>query len=102
MRLVGGTTTFPVPVRGNNSLKRSKAALQQMETQGWGNLAAVVQRNLSITRGTHTVNTLLLVFQVQEVLNFEQWEEERAMEGVPAQDPVVELEMDCFRDSVVK
>ena len=73
-----------------------------MGAQGWGNLAAVVQRNLSITQDIHTVNTLLLVFQVQEVLNFEWWDEERATEGIPAQDPVVDLEMDCFRDSVVK
>ena len=102
MRLVGGTTTFPVPVRGNNSLKRSKAALQQMETQGWGNLAAVVQRNLSITRGICTVDALLLSFQVQEVLNFMWWEEERTAEGAPAQDPVVKSGMDCFGDSVAK
>ena len=73
-----------------------------MGAQGWGNLAAVVQRNLSITQGIHTVNTLLLVFQVQEVLNFEWWEEERAAEGVPVQDLVVGSEMDCFRNSVVK
>ena len=41
-------------------------------------------------------------FQVREVLNFEWWEEERAAEGVPAQDPVVESEMDCFGDQVAK
>ena len=48
------------------------------------------------------VDTLLLVLCVQEVLNFDQWEAERVAEGVPAQDWVVELEIDCFRDSVAK
>ena len=48
------------------------------------------------------MDTLLLMFQVWEVLNFEQWEEERAAEGVPAQDPVVKSEMDCFGDQVAK
>ena len=42
------------------------------------------------------------MFRVWEVLNFEQWEEERAVEGVPAQDPVVKSEMDCFEDQVAK
>ena len=39
---------------------------------------------------------------VWEVLNFDRWEAERAAEGVPAQDPVVESEMDCFRDYIAK
>ena len=63
--------TFPVLVGSDNSLERSKAAVQQMEAQGWGDLAAIVQRNLSITQGIHAVDALLLVFWVQEVLNFE-------------------------------
>ena len=71
-----------------------------MEAQGWGNLAAVVWRNLSITQGICAVDALLLMFRVQEVLNFERWEEERIAEGVPVQDLVVEPEMDCFRDQV--
>ena len=48
------------------------------------------------------MGTLLLMFWVQDILNFEQWEEERAAEGVPAQDPVVKSELDCFRDSIAK
>ena len=49
MRLVGGVMTFPVLARGDDSLERSEAVVQQMEAQGWGNLAVVVWRNLSIT-----------------------------------------------------
>ena len=48
------------------------------------------------------VNALLLSFSVQEVLNFDQWKEERATERAPAQDPVVESEIDCFGDSVAR
>ena len=102
MRLVGGVMTFPVPVGSNNFLKRSKAVVQRMEAQGWGNLAVVVWRNLSITQGICAVDTLLLMFWVLEVLNFEQWEEERVTEGVPAQDPVAKPEIDCFGDQVAK
>ena len=80
MRLVGGAMTFPVPVGNDNSLKRCEVTVQHMEAQGQDNLAVVVWRNFSITQGIHAVDTLLLVFQVQEVLNFEQWEEERAAE----------------------
>ena len=53
-----------------------------MEAQGWSDLTAVVWRNLSIAQGICAVNTLLLAFQVWEVLNFEQWEEERATKRV--------------------
>ena len=102
MRLVDGVMTFPVLARGNDSLERSKAAVQQMEAQGQGDLAMVVQRNLSITQGICAVDTLLLVFCVWEVLSFEWWEEERATEEVPAQDLVFKLEMDCFGDSVAR
>ena len=73
-----------------------------MEAQGCQDLAVVVWRNLSITRGIRAVDTLLLTFQVWEVLNFEWWEEEVAAERVPAQDPVDMLEMDCFGDLVAK
>ena len=48
------------------------------------------------------MDALLLAFWVWEVLNFEWWDEERAAKGVPAQDPVVESEMACFRDQVAK
>ena len=70
-----------------------------METQGQGDLAAVLQRSLVISWGLHTVNALLLVLCVWEVLNFDWWEAERIAEGVPVQDLVVESEMDCFGDS---
>ena len=49
MRLAGGVMSFPVPVRSDNSLERSKAAVQRIEAQGHQDLAAVVQRNLMIT-----------------------------------------------------
>ena len=48
------------------------------------------------------VDALLLALRVQEVMNFDWWEEEGVAERAPAQDPVVELEMDCFGDSVAK
>ena len=48
------------------------------------------------------VDTLLLTLRVWEVLNFDQWEAERVAKGVPAQDLVAEVEMDCFGDSVAK
>ena len=73
-----------------------------MEDHCQGDLAAVLQRNLAISRGLHIVDTLLLALYVQEVLNFDWWEQERTAEGAPAQDQVVEGEMDCFRDSVAK
>ena len=73
-----------------------------MEAQGRGDLAAVLQRNLVISWGLCMVDALLLVLHVQEVLNFDWWEVERVSEGVLAQDQVVELEMDCFRDCIAK
>ena len=48
------------------------------------------------------VDALLLALRVWEVLNFEQWEHERTAKDVPAQDQVVEGELDCFRDLVAK
>ena len=100
MNLVGGAMSSPVLVGNDKSLKRSKAAIHHMVVHRHQDLTAVVQRNLSIIRGLCAVDTLLLVFCVQEVLNFEQWEAERVVEGVLAQDLVVELEMDCFGDLV--
>ena len=102
MSLVAGVTTFPVPARLNSSLKRSEDMVCQMEAQGWEDLSVVLQRNLAISWGLCTVNTLLLTLHVWEVLNFDWWEVERIVEGVPAQDWVVKGEMDCFRDSVAK
>ena len=48
------------------------------------------------------VDVLLLALHVQEVWNFELWEQERVAKGVPVQDWVVEEEKDCFRSSVAK
>ena len=73
-----------------------------MEALGRGDLAAVLQRNLSISWGLCAVDALLLVLHVREVQNFELWEVERVVEEVPVQDWVIEREMDCFRDSVAK
>ena len=100
MNLVDGAMTFPVLVRHNASLARSKDTAHCMETVGWGNLAAVLMRNLAISRGLHTVDTLLLMLHVQEVQNFEWWEWLVAAERIPAQDQVKEEEQDCFRMSV--
>ena len=50
MNLVDGVTTFPVPVGNNASLARSEDAACCMAAVGWGDLAAVVAGNLSITR----------------------------------------------------
>ena len=70
-----------------------------MEAQGQGDLAAVLMRNLAISRGLRVVDTLLLALHVWGVRNFELWEQVRAAEEVPVQDRV---EMDCFGDSVAK
>ena len=95
MNLVDGVTTFPVPV-GNDAVHRMVAV-------GQDNLAAVVARNLSITRSIHAVDTLLLVLHVQEVRNFEWWERSVAAEEVPAQDPgEEEPQQDCFGMSVAQ
>ena len=47
-------------------------------------------------------DTLLLALHVQEVQNFELWEQVRVAERVLAQDQVREGEQDCFRMSVAK
>ena len=72
MNLVVGVTTFPVPVGRDSSLERSEDMVQWMEAHSWGDLAAVLQRNLTISQGLHVVNILLLMLHVQEVLNFDQ------------------------------
>ena len=102
MNLVDGATTFPVPVRNDVSLARSEDAVRRMEAVGWGDLAAVVARNLSMTRSLHAVDALLLVLRVQEVWNFEWWERSVAAEEVPAQDPEEEPQQDCFGMSVAQ
>ena len=97
MNLVDGATTFPVPVGNDVSLARSEDAAHRMEAVGWGDLAAVVARNLAITRGLCAVHALLLVLCVREVRNFEWWERLVAAEEVPVQDWVEEEpQQDCF------
>ena len=102
MNLVAGATTFPVPVGSYVSLARSKDVVHQIEAVGQGDLAAVLTRNLVISQGLHAVDALLLTLCVQEVQNFELWEQARAAERVPAQDWVGEEEQDCFGMSVAK
>ena len=74
-----------------------------MVAVGQGDLAAVVARNLSITRSVCVMDALLLVLRVQEVRNFEWWEHSVAAEEVPAQDPGEEgPQQDCFGMSVAQ
>ena len=103
MNLVDGATTFPVPVGSDTSLARSEDMVCHMEAVGRGDLAAVVARNLSITRSLRAVDTLLLVLHVWEVQNFEWWEHSVAAEEVLAQDPgEEEPQQDCFGMSVAQ
>ena len=87
MNLVDGVMTFPVLVGNNVSPARSEDTVCRMEAVGWGNLAAVVVRNLLITQSLRVVDALLLVLHVREVWNFEWWERSVVVEEVPAQDP---------------
>ena len=73
-----------------------------MEAVGWVVPAAVLMRNLAMSRGLRVVDALLLVLHVREVQNFELWEQVRAAERVPAQDRVREEEPDCFGMLVAK
>ena len=84
MNLVAGVTTFPVLAGFDTSLTRSEDAVCRMEAVGQGDLAAVVARNLSMTRSLHVVDPLLLVLRVREVWNFEWWEHSVVAEEVPA------------------
>ena len=103
MNLVDGVTTFPVLVGSDASLARSEDAAHRMVAVSWGDLAAVVVRNLSITRSIRMMDALLLVLCVWEVRNFEWWEHLVVAEEVPAQDPGEEgPQQDCFRMSVVQ
>ena len=98
MNLVDGVTTFPVPVGNDASLARSEDVACQMAAVGRGDLAAVLARNLSITRSICTMDALLLMLRVREVRNFEWWECSVAAEEVPAQDPGEEgPQQDCFK-----
>ena len=92
MNLVAGVMTFPVLAGFDASLARSEDAVRQMEAVGQGDLAAVLMRNLAISRGLRAVDALLLALCVREVWNFELWEQERAAKRVPAQDRVGEEE----------
>ena len=103
MNLVDGATTFPVPVGSDTSLTRSEDAVRHMEAVGRADLAAVVTRNLLITRSLCVVDALLLMLCVQEVRNFEWWECSVAAEEVPVQDlGEEEPQQDCFGMSVAQ
>ena len=67
MNLVDGAMTFPVPVGNDMSLARSEDAVRRMEAVSRADLAAVVARNLLITRSLRAVDTLLLMLRVREV-----------------------------------
>ena len=97
MNLVDGVTSFPVPVGNDVSLARSEDTVCRMEAVGRADLAAVVARNLSMTRSLRVVDALLLMLRVREVRNFEWWERSVTAEEVPAQDLVEEEpQQDCF------
>ena len=103
MNLVDGVTTFPVPVGSNASLARSEDAARRMVAVGWGDLAVVIARNLSITRSVRAMDALLLMLHVREVWNFEWWERSVAAEEVPVQDPGEgEPQQDCFGMSIAQ
>ena len=55
-----------------------------MEAVGQGDLAAILMRNLVISRMLCVVDILLLTLCVWEVRNFELWEQVRVAEEVPA------------------
>ena len=103
MNLVDGVTTFPVPVGNDASLARSEDVVRRMVAVGRGDLAAVLARNLPITRSIRMMDALLLMLRVREVRNFEWWERSVAAEEVPAQDPGEEgSQQDCFGMSVAQ
>ena len=103
MNLVDGVMTFPVLVGNDASLARSEDVVRCMEAVSQGDLAAVVARNLSMTRSLRVVDALLLVLHVREVRNFEWWERLVAADEVPAQDPGEgESQQDCFGMSVAQ
>ena len=112
MNLVDGATTFPVPAGNDAFLIRLEDAACRMEAVGQADLAAVLARNLAITRGLCAVDALLLMLYVRDVRNFEWWEHSVVAEEVPAQDRVKEVpaqdrvkeepQQDCFGMSVAQ
>ena len=97
MNLVDGVTRSPVPVGSDASLARSEDTAHRMVAVSRGDLAAVVTRNLLITRSVRVIDALLLVLRVREVRNFEWWERLVVAEEVPAQDlGKGEPQQDCF------
>ena len=84
MNLVAGVMTFPVPAGFDVSLARSEDTVHRMEAVSQRDLTVVLTRNLVISQGLHVVDALLLMLHVQEVRNFELWEQARAAEEVPA------------------
>ena len=58
MNLVDGVTTFPVQAGFDTSLARLEDAVCCMEAVGQDDLAAVLMRNLVISRGLHAVDAL--------------------------------------------
>ena len=102
MNLVAGVMTFPVLAGFDTSLARSEDMVRRIVAVGQGDLAAVLTRNLVISRGLCVVDALLLALCVWEVWNFELWEQGRAAAMVPAQDQVREEEQDCFGMLVAK
>ena len=84
MNLVAGVMTFPVPAGFDVSLARSEDTVHRMEAVSQRDLTVVLTRNLVISQGLHVVDALLLMLHVQEVWNFELWEQARAAEEVPA------------------
>ena len=78
-------------------------AVRRMEAVGQADLAAVVVRNLLITRSLRVVDALLLMLHVREVRNFEWWERSVVAEEVPVQDlGEEEPQQDCFGMSVAQ
>ena len=61
MNLVDGVTTFPVLVGNDASLTRSEDTARRMAAVGRGDLAAVLVRNLSITRSIRAMDALLIM-----------------------------------------
>lgn len=62
---------FPVLVGIDESFQRLLDITHWVESVGQQDVAVVLQRNQSISWGLQAVDTLLLMFCVHEVLNFE-------------------------------
>ena len=79
MNLVAGVMTFPVPAGFDVSLARSEDTVHRMEAVSQRDLTVVLTRNLVISQGLHVVDALLLMLHVQEVWNFEWWEDRKSV-----------------------